>query len=62
MEGLSPATRKGVLDMTKRYASDIVPIENAYKRRQELIDEQRKALNNDDSLLFSTDASMLSLD
>lgn len=62
MEGLSPTTRKGVLDMTKRYASDIVPIENAYKRRQELIDEQRKALNNDDSLLFSTDASMLSLD
>lgn len=62
MEGLSPATRRGVLDMTKRYASDIVPIENAYKRRQELIDEQRKALNNDDSLLFSTDASMLSLD
>lgn len=62
MEGLSPATRKGVLDMTKRYASDIVPIENAYKRRQELIDEQRKALANDDSLLFSTDASMLSLD
>ena len=62
MEGLSPATRKGVLDMTKRYASEIVPIENAYKRRQELIDEQRKALANDDSLLFSTDASMLSLD
>lgn len=62
MEGLSPATRKGVLDMTKKYTSDIVPIENAYKRRQELVDEQRKALANDDSLLFSTDASMLSLD
>lgn len=62
MEGLSPTTRKGVLDMTKRYASEIVPIENAYKRRQELIDEQRKALANDDSLLFSKDASMLSLD
>lgn len=62
MEGLSPTTRKGVLDMTKRYASDIVPIEQAYTRRQELIDEQRKALANDDSLLFSTDASMLSLD
>lgn len=62
MEGLSPTTRKGVLDMTKRYASDIVPIEQAYTRRQELIDEQRKALAADDSLLFSTDASMLSLD
>lgn len=62
MKGLSPTTRKGVLDMTKRYASDIVPIEQAYTRRQELIDEQRKALANDDSLLFSTDASMLSLD
>lgn len=62
MEGLSPTTRKGVLDMTKRYASEIVPIEQAYTRRQELIDEQRKALANDDSLLFSTDASLLSLD
>ena len=62
MEGLSPTTRKGVLDMTKRYASDIVPIEQAYARRQELIDEQRKALAADDSLLFSTDASLLSLD
>lgn len=62
MKGLSPATRKGVLDMTKRYASDIVPIEQAYTRRQELIDEQRKALAADDSLLFSTDASLLSLD
>lgn len=62
MEGLSPATRKGVLDMTKRYASEIVPIEQAYTRRQELIDEQRKALAADDSLLFSKDASLLSLD
>lgn len=62
MEGLSPTTRKGVLDMTKRYASEIVPIEQAYTRRQELIDEQRKALANDDSLLFSKDASLLSLD
>lgn len=62
MEGLSPTTRKGVLDMTKRYASDIVPIEQAYTRRQELIDEQRKALEADDSLLFSKDASLLSLD
>ena len=37
-EGLTPASRQNMLRMKQRYSSDIVPIEQAYKRRQELTD------------------------
>lgn len=61
-EGLTPASRQNMLKMKQRYSSDIVPIEQAYKRRQELIDEQRELLSQDDTLMFDRNASMLSLD
>ena len=61
-EGLTPASRQNMLIMKQRYSSDIVPIEQAYKRRQELIDEQRKLLSQDNTLMFDRNASMLSLD
>lgn len=61
-EGLTPASRQNMLRMKQRYSSDIVPIEQAYKRRQELIDEQRKLLAQDNTLMFNKNASMLSLD
>lgn len=61
-EGLTPASRQNMLRMKQRYSSDIVPIEQAYKRRQELIDEQRKLLAQDNTLMFDRNASILSLD
>lgn len=61
-EGLTPASRQNMLRMKQRYSSDIVPIEQAYKRRQELIDEQRELLSQDNTLMFDRNASMLSLD
>lgn len=61
-EGLTPTSRQNILRMKQRYSSDIVPIEQAYKRRQELIDEQRKLLAQDNTLMFDRNASMLSLD
>lgn len=61
-EGLSPISRQGMLKMRQRYSSDIIPIEQAYKRRQELIDEQRKLLAQDNTLMFDRNASRLSLD
>lgn len=48
--------------MKRRYSSEIVPIEQAYKRRQELVDEQRKLQAQDSTLLFDRPASTLSLD
>lgn len=61
-EGLTPISRQNMLKMRQRYASDIVPIEQAYKRRQELIDEQRKLLAQDNTLMFDLYANNLSLD
>ena len=61
-EGLTPASRQNMLKMKQRYSSDIIPIEQAYKRRQELVDEQRKLLAQDNTMMFDRNASMLSLD
>ena len=61
-EGLTPASRQNMLKMRQRYSSDIIPIEQAYKRRQELIDEQRKLQAQDNTLMFDRSASMMSLD
>ena len=33
-EGLTPASRKSMLDMKTRYSSEITPIEQAYTTRQ----------------------------
>lgn len=60
--GLSPLSRQNMLNMRQRYASDIIPIEQAYTRRKELIDEQRKLLAQDNTLMFDKNASSLSLD
>lgn len=61
-EGLTPGSRKDILNMRKRYSSDIIPIEQAYQRRKELIDEQRKLLAQDNTLMFDRNAATLSLD
>lgn len=61
-EGLNPASRQEMLQMKQRYSSDIVPIEQAYKRRQELADAQREALTKDSTMMFSRNAASLSLD
>lgn len=60
--GLSPGSRQNMNKMRSRYSKEIVPIEQAYTRRKELLDEQRKALSQDNTLMFNTDASTLSLD
>lgn len=61
-QGLTPASRQGLIDMKRRYSSEIIPIEQAYKRRQELVDEQMKLQAQDSTLLFDRPASTLSLD
>ncbi len=61
-QGLTPASRQGLIDMRRRYSSEIIPIEQAYKRRQELVDEQRKLQAQDSTILFERPASSISLD
>lgn len=60
--GLNPATRRKMLGMRKRYSSEIVPIAEAWTRRQQLADEQRAAWLQDPSVRFSTDFKTASLD
>lgn len=60
--GLSPTSRQAMLNMKKRYTQDIIPIENAYTRRKELIDEQRKAMATDNTIRFDNDFRNISLD
>lgn len=61
-EGLSPASRKGLLEMKSRYSKEMLPIENAYKRRETLATEQRQALANNPTLRYQRMANAMSLD
>lgn len=61
-QGLTPGSRKAMLNMKSRYSKEITPIENAYTRRRELANAQREAKGKDSTMLFDIDASTLSLD
>ena len=61
-QGLTPSTARALNNMRARYASEIVPIENAYKRREELGKEQREYRMKNPSAIFDRDMSMASLD
>lgn len=60
--GLNPASRRNMLNMKARYSSEILPIENAYKRREELAAEQRKAIAANPTLRYQRMAGHMSLD
>lgn len=61
-KGLTPGSRKTLLDMKSRYSKEITPIEEAYTKRQKLIDEQKEALLRDNTLIFDKDYRTASLD
>lgn len=61
-EGLTPASRKGLLEMNSRYSKEMVPIETAYKKRETLATEQRQALANNPTLMYQRMANDMSLD
>lgn len=61
-QGLTPGSRKALNTMRERYSQEIIPIENAYNRRKEFIDEQRKAMAQDNSVMFDFNAGNASLD
>lgn len=60
--GLNASSRRGMLDMRARYSKEIIPIENAYKRREKLVDEQRAAMLSNPTLFYQRDAASMSLD
>ncbi len=60
--GLDPTSRMGMLNMRARYNKEIVPIEVAYKRREDLAAEQRKAMQANPTLRYQRMANTMSLD
>ena len=61
-EGLTPASRKGMLDLKSRYSSEITPLENAWKAREEQRKLQEQMTAQDPTLLLSRQAATTSLD
>ena len=60
--GLNANSRRGMMNLKSRYSKEIVPIENAYRRREELAKEQRDALNANPSMFYQRDMTTTSLD
>lgn len=60
--GLTPSSRQKLANMRARYSSQIIPIQNAYQARLEQAIEQRQALIQDPTLMFSRMAATTSLD
>lgn len=61
-QGLTPESRRGLLDMKRRYASEITPIELAVSKRDELTKAQRDAIQKDPSLMFDVNYGVASID
>lgn len=61
-QGLTPSSRQKMHDLRGRYTQDITPIEQAYARRKEQADEQRKAMLSNPTLLLDRNAASTNLD
>lgn len=60
--GLTPVSRKDLLDMKRRYSSEITPIEEAYTKRLKDIERQQKVADaSGGRTIFSRNASSISL-
>ena len=60
--GLDVSSRQELNNMRARYSSDIIPIENAYRKREEQAKVQQEAMLRDPTLLLSRKAATTSLD
>ena len=60
--GLNPSSRQAMLNLKRRYSSEIVPIEQAYTARKAQAEEQRRALLQNPTLMMSRRADTTSLD
>lgn len=60
--GLNPTSRQAVSNLRARYASDIIPIKNAYEKRQADIKAQQEILLKDPTHFFDKKANETSLD
>ena len=59
-QGLTPASRQGLIDMKRRYSSEIVPIEQAYAAKAE--EAKSQYAGRAQGIVYEGDASTSSLD
>ena len=60
--GLSKGSRSALMGLRKAYAQNIIPIQQAYGRRGQLVDEVMKQKAKDNSLIFDRDPSTYTID
>lgn len=60
--GLTPASRSALLNMRRRYAQEVLPIQDAYNRRDKQAKLQAEILAKDPTHIFGRMASTTSLD
>lgn len=60
--GLNPNSRRSLYDLSARYKSEIDPIKQSMKTREDLIAEQRKARATNNKILYDIDYANMSLD
>lgn len=60
--GLNTDSRSALLNMRRRYASEIAPIEMAKTKIEQLTKEQRDAMMKDPSMMFDVDYRMKNID
>lgn len=61
-KGLNPNSRRSLYDLSARYKSEIDPIKQSMKTREDLIAEQRKARSTNNKILYDIDYANMSLD
>ena len=61
-QGLTQGSMQNLINLKRNYASQIVPIQNAYNKRQQDIKVQQDLKIKDSSLMFDRDAKVTSLD
>ena len=60
-QGLTPSSRRGLLDLKKKYLSVVEPIEKAHSKREELVKEQRAMKASKPSIMYDIDFSTVPL-
>ena len=61
-EGLNKVNRQGLQKAKNEYMQNIIPIEQAFTRRRQLAEEQRRLKISDPTLFIDNDASLIKLD
>ena len=60
--GLNAGTKQNIIDLRRRYSSEIRPIMKAYEDKQKEIERQSAMQDKDHSIMFSRNAQTTSLD